>query len=839
MLRIIGYILLGLLGLILVAVLGVSAYVYLAIDDSFPQTEGEITVPGLDATVDVYRDRAGIPHIYASTEHDLFFAEGYIHAQDRFWQMDFNRHVGSGRLSEMLGSATVDTDVFLRSVGWERVARAELDLLDAQSLAMLQSYADGVNAYLAEHQGTQLSLEYLFLGLLNSSYEPTPWEPMNTLTWAKAMAWDLRDNMDNEIERSILLATLPAERVEELFPAYRDSDPIILPEYEFASAESAALPSAAPVMPAGVASLFERLGSQVAAADQLLGGDPEAELGSNSWVVSGELSASGAPLLANDPHLSAGMPSIWYQVGLHCLPKGPDCSYEAVGVSFVGAPGIVIGHNDRIAWGLTNAGADVMDLYIIKVNPDDPNQYELNGEWVDMQIVEEDLVVAGDENINLPVRITQFGPIISDAYGDLADFDTTSGLELPEDYAIALRWTALDPGLTFQSILKINRAQNFEEFREAARDFVAPSQNLLYADVDGNIGYQLPGLIPMRNQTDGHYPVPGWTDEYAWQGFIPFEELPYGFNPSSGYIVAANNAVVGADYPYQIVDFWDYGYRARRIEDLLLAAAQPIDIDYYQGMQADSVNLGALEVIPSLASIEFEDAEVAGLRDELLLWGGDQSVNSPDAALFNTFWMQLLKATFNDELPEAYWPGGNSLWYVVMGNLLTDPSSEWWDDAATGAVETRDQILHSAFTAAVAQLKSELGNDPSAWAWGDLHTITFVHQTMDNFPIIGGLFNRGPFPVSGGGAIVNATNWDAATGTFDVTSLPSKRSIMDLSNWENSLQINTTGQSGHAYHPHFIDLAPIWAAVQYEPLHWDFDAIQADTEAHLVLTPGE
>lgn len=838
MLRTIGYILLGLLAVILLAILGVSAYVYLAIDDSFPQTDGEIVVPGLVATVDVYRDQAGIPHIYASNEHDLFFAEGYIHAQDRFWQMDFNRHVSSGRLSEMLGSATLETDVFLRSVGWERVARAELDLLDPQSLATLQSYADGVNAYLAEHQGTQLSLEYLFLGLLNSGYAPAPWEPINTLSWAKAMAWDLRDNMDNEIERSILLASMPAERVEELFPPYRQGAPIVLPEYEIVSAESAAVPSAAAPLPAGVAALFERLGGQVAAADRLLGGNPQAELGSNSWVVSGDLSATGAPLLANDPHLSAGMPSVWYQVGLHCMPKGPDCSYEAVGVSFVGVPGIVIGHNERIAWGLTNVGADVMDLYIIKVNPENPNQYELNGEWVQMEIIEETLLIAGDEPMNLPVRITQFGPIISEAYGDLADFNTTSGLELPENYAIALRWTALEPGATVQSFLKINRAQNFDEFRQAARDFVAPSQNLLYADVDGNIGYQLPGRIPLRNQTDGRYPVPGWTDEYAWQGFIPFEELPHALNPSSGYIVAANNAVVGPDYPYQIVDHWDYGYRARRIEDLLLAARQPIDINYYQGMQADSVNLGALEIIPSLASIEFEDAEVAGLRNQLLGWNGEQSVNSPDAALFNAFWMQLLKATFNDELPEVYWPGGNSLWYVVIGNLLNDPSSAWWDDATTEVVERRDDILQSAFTAAVAQLKGELGTDASAWAWGDLHTITFVHQTMDSFPIIRGLFNRGPFPVAGGGAIVNATNWDAATGTFAVTSLPSKRSIMDLSHWENSLQINTTGQSGHAYHPHFIDLAPTWAAVQYEPLHWDLDAIRADMEAHLVLKPG-
>ncbi|HEX9596712.1 MAG TPA: penicillin acylase family protein, partial [Anaerolineales bacterium] len=495
--RIVKMVLLTLLGIITVLVIGVSTFIYFAVDDSFPQTEGELQVAGLDAPVDIYRDQAGIPHIFASSEHDLFFAQGYVHAQDRFWQMDFQRHVGAGRLSEMLGSATLDTDTFLRTVGWERVARAELDLLDAESLTTLQAYADGVKAYLADHEGTQLSLEYLFLGLLNSGYQPAPWEPLNTLTWAKAMAWDLRDNMDTEIERSILLSLMPTDQIAELYPAYDESRPIIVPDFAPPALNVQNLDTEFNY-PQVVAELLSRLNLHISAADDLLGGDPFAELGTNSWVVSGDLSATGAPLLANDPHLSASMPSIWYQIGLHCLPKGPDCSYETVGVSFVGTPGIVIGHNDRIAWGLSNAGADVMDLYVINVNPQEPNQYEMNGQWVDMQVIEEDVVVAGGETVRLPVRLTRFGPIISDVYGDLEGFNRASGLGMPDNYAIALRWTALEPGTTFQSILQINRAQNFDEFRAAAELFVVPSQNLLYADVDGNIGYQLPGRIPLR-----------------------------------------------------------------------------------------------------------------------------------------------------------------------------------------------------------------------------------------------------------------------------------------------------------------------------------------------------
>lgn len=825
--RILGRILLGLLALIVLAVVAVVAFVYLAVDDSYPQVDGEIQLPGLQAQVDVYRDENGIPHIYASTEHDLFFAQGYVHAQDRFWQMDFNRHVGSGRLSEMLGDATLDTDMFLRTVGWERVARAELELMDAESLAMLQAYSDGVNAYLADRNGTELSLEYMFLGLLNSNYEPAPWEPVNTLTWAKAMAWDLRDNMDNEIERAILLNTLPAERVNELYPAYPDNHPIILPDFAL---DGAAAP-AQPGLSFALNDMLPELRGQIAAADLLLGGAPFEELGSNSWVVSGERSATGAPLLANDPHLSTGIPSIWYQIGLHCQPKGPDCDYETAGVSFVGAPGIVIGHNDRIAWGLTNVGADVMDLYIIKVNPDNPLQYEMDGEWVDMDIVEEPVQVAGGDTIDLDVRMTRFGPIITEVFGDLDTLAENSGADLPENYAIALRWTALEPGNTFQSIFMINRAQNFEEFRAAASQFVAPSQNLLYADVDGNIGYQMPGHIPMRGAGDGRTMSPGWTSEYDWLGYIPFEELPYGLNPESGYIVAANNAIVGAEYPYLIADYWDYGYRAQRIVDLIEGALGPIDIAYYQQMQGDSVNLGALEIIPALADLPFE-GEVADLRDELLAWDGDQTHESEMSVLFNSFWIELLKGTFHDELPEDYWPTGGANSYIVVSKLLTEPDNAWWDSEDTEATESRDDILQAAFNAAATEFNGEQ-------TWAGVHGKTFLHETMDSFPVIGGLFNRGPFGTAGGHSIVNANNWDAATGTFDVTSLPSKRSIFDMSDWQNSLQIHTTGQSGHAYHEHYIDMAPLWADLQYLPLHWNLDAIEAAAEGHLTLTPGE
>lgn len=828
---------LGLLALILIIVIGVAAFLPGQIKASYPQTDGEINVPGLDAQVDVYRDQNGIPHIYASTEHDLFFAQGYVHAQDRFWQMDFQRHTSAGRLSELLGSTTVDVDRFLRTMGWERVARQELETMDETSRLMLESYAEGVNAYLGEHSGTQISLEYLFLKLLNSGYTPAPWEPLNSVSWAKAMAWDLRDNMDIEIERAILLKTMTPEKIAELFPEYPADKPVIVPGFHSA-AQPPAASSAASLQPEQLAALAGIVGERTAMVDSLLNSDPNADLGSNSWVVSGELSATGMPLFSNDPHLGASIPSIWYQVGLHCAPVSDACQYNAAGVSFAGVPGIVLGHNDRIAWGFTNVGPDVMDLFIIKVNPDDPNQYEMNGEWIDMDLITEDIVVAGGETIHLPVRITQFGPIVSETYGDLADFDQTSGLDLPENYAIALSWTALEPGNTFQSLFKMNRAQNFDEFRAAASEFVVPSQNLLYADVDGNIGYQMPGLVPIRAAGDGLYPAPGWTDEYAWTGYIPFEELPFSYNPESGYIVTANNAVVDSEYPYRISDNWDYGYRAQRILDLIQNAPGPIDIAYYQQMLGDDMNLGAMPVVAALSSVEMGDAHLNELRDMLAGWDGQQTKDSSGAALFIPVWKNLLAATFNDDLPEAYWPnsGGGSIWYTVMEKLLADPSSSWWDDSTTAETESREDILRRAFAAGVDEVESKLGNDPADWAWGDLHTITFVHDVMSNFPLIDKLFNRGPYSLSGGNSIVNATSW-GGDPDYSASSTPSKRTIFDLSNWQNGLQITTVGQSGHAYHDHYNDLAPLWSNIEFIPLHWDLDAIQAAAEGHLILKP--
>ena len=818
---------------------------------SFPQVDGSIQAQGLDAAVDVYRDQAGVAHIYASSAHDLFFAQGYVHAQERFWQMDAWRHIGSGTLSEMFGQDQVETDAFLRTLGWKQTAEAEWEGLDQDSRDILAAYAEGVNAYLKDHSGDALSLEYAVLKLINPNYSIQPWTPVNSLTWGKAMAWDLRGNMDEEIERAVLLKTLTQEQVDELYPGYPADHPLIVNQIGSESVDSQAnLNVATGTDTEAIAQvLLDQAYSNVNLLDELLGplGDG---IGSNSWAVSGSLTASGSPLLANDPHLTIQMPSIWYQVDLHCYPATDACPYEVAGFSFAGVPGVVIGHNANIAWGFTNTGPDVMDLYIEKVNPDNPNQYEVNGEWVDFETRMETIAVSGGEAVELTVRSTRHGPVISDTYGDLMDegdpddpdfvpFREKTGVELPENYVIALKWTALTPSTPFEAMWGFDKATNWEEFREAAAKFHVPAQNLLYADVEGNIAYQMPGDIPIRAAGDGRIPVPGWTDEYEWTGFVPFDELPYSFNPDEGYIVTANNQVPPNDYPYLITTDWDYGFRANRIVEMIANANGPIDAAYFQQMQGDAYDANAAVYVPLLAKTlgGGESAIEASALQVLQGWDYQAQANSAGAAIFEVFWRSLLQNTFSDDLPEAFWPEGGSRWNEVMRNLTTD--SGWWDNAATAdAVETRDDILKLSFSQAVEELSKAQGKDPSAWQWGAVHTATFRNQTLgeSGIGLIENLFNRGPFAVNGGEALVNATGWTASEG-FEVDWLPSMRMIVDLSDLNASLSVHTTGESGHAYHPHYDDMIPLWRDIAYYPMWWERASVEGDAESHLVIEP--
>lgn len=834
------------LGLIAVLALVLGAAWLIITRRPFPRTRGTVNVPGLSAPVDVYRDPYGVPHIYAENTHDLFFAQGYVHAQDRFWQMEFWRRIGAGRLSEVFGEATLGTDTYLRTVGFARVAEEEYAQADDDTRSILEAYADGVNAYTGSRPAARLGLEFALLELQGVEVEIEPWTPVNTLTWAKIMAQDLGGNMETELYSVDLIRAVGIEMAQDLMTEHREDFPVIVPEEELRQLDlPETVDTQAAYSPVALAASNTEL---IGAFDP---GEPLAfgrgmGVGSNNWVIAGERTATGMPLLANDPHLGIQMPSIWYEVGLHCVQRSEACPYDVRGYSFAGAPGVIIGYNNQIAWGFTNVGPDVQDLYIERLNPENPDQYEVNGEWTDMEIVYETIQVhERDEPVVLRARSTRHGPVITDTGGNAAY--TSFGVDPAPDFqvedlelnALALRWTALEPSNTFKAILMLNEAQDFEEFREALSFFDVPSQNMVYADVDGNIGYQAPGLIPIRANGDGSIPVPGWTDDYEWTGYIPYDDLPRAYNPEQGYIATANQPVVGEAYPYLLGTGFDYGYRAERIRQMIEGDTDGITVEDMQAMQGDNLNLSALEILPYLEDLDLNPT-LSGARGRLLAWDGRMEMDSPEAALYSSFWVALVGETFNDQLPEDLWPSGGDMTRAAVYRLLDDPTNAWWDDARTpDAAETRDEILQRALERGHADAVERLGPDLDSWRWGDLHTATFRNATLGESGIgpIEAIFNRGPVAVSGGSEEVNSTAW-SVNDPYDVRSLPSMRQIIDLSDLSNSLMIHATGQSGHPYNPHYDDMIDPWRRIEYHSALFERAAVEDAARQHLTLRPG-
>jgi penicillin amidase len=814
---------LWILVVLLVLIIFISIYGFITIRRSFPKIEGNITISGLLEEVEIIRDPLGVPHIYAKNEHDLFIAQGFVHAQDRFFQMDLWRHIGAGRLAEMFGDSQVETDIFLRTMGWTRIAQEEIDNLDQKTLNILQAYAEGVNAYLEEHRGASLSFEYLLLGLLSPDYEPEPWELVHTMTWAKVMAFDLSGSSTGwqDLIRAQIVKQVGEEKAKVLDPAYPSNHPFIVPE---STAMESLIHNASKV--------DENLPDPDPTSSSIISWiNTGPILGSNSWVISGARTTTGSPLLANDPHLGIQMPAIWYEVGLHCQPVSESCRFNVTGFSFAGDPGVIIGHNNNIAWGFTNVGPDVLDLFIEKINPENPNQYEVNGEWRDMTLVEETINVAGGEPIHITVRQTKHGPIYSDVGEAFDDLGEITDLEVPSPYAVSVRWTALEPSTIFRAILNMDLASDWTSFRDALREFNVPSQNMIYADVNGNIGYQTPGNIPIRSSGDGLLPVPGWTDEYEWQGYIPFDELPSSYNPSQGFIVTANNAIVGPEYPYLISKTWDLGYRANRITELI-QTHDKLSIQDIQTIQGDNFHAMGPILIPILTGLTFEDERLAQYAKDLESWDYQNEADSREAAIFNAFWRHLLLETFSDEIPDNI--PNSSYAFLIIENLVDQPQNPWWDDISTASIETRNEIFIRAFDRAILELEDILGKNDKEWKWGDLHTRTFRSEL--GIGPLGLIFNRGPYSTDGGSSIVNNNSWNEAQ-SYDVVVLPSMRMIVDLSNLDNSFTVHTTGQSGHAFHPNYIDMAELWGMNSLHPMLWSREQVEAAGGKTLTLTP--
>ncbi|MFE9022282.1 penicillin acylase family protein [Streptomyces sp. NPDC007808] len=898
--------------LVLAVLAGVTGGAYWSISTvraSFPQTKGSITLDGLSGPVDVKRDGYGIPQIYASSDEDLFMAQGYVQAQDRFYEMDVRRHMTSGRLSEMFGKSQVDNDEFLRTLGWDRIAEQEYDkTLSASTKKYLQAYAKGVNAYLAGKGSKDISLEYAALGFTND-YKPQKWTPVDSIAWLKAMAWDLRGNMQDEIDRALMTSRLGPKEIADLYPQYpysRNKAIVQTGRYDEltkafqpggsastagsstgsangstgASTGTASGPSGS-----GTASLQ----SQLSGLQKVLDGLPTAVgvngngIGSNSWVVAGKHTITGKPLLANDPHLSASLPSVWYQMGLHCRSVSSTCQFDVSGYTFAGMPGVIIGHNQNISWGMTNSGVDVTDLYLEKLSGDG---YLLDGKTVPFKTREETIAVAGGTSKKIVVRETNNGPLLSDRSSELvkvgkkATVDTAAP-DRGDGYGISLRWTALDPGTSMDAVFAMDKAANWNDFRAAAALFDVPSQNLVYADTKDHIGYTLPGKIPTRAKGyDGSVPAPGWDSRSRWTGYIDEDELPYEYDPARGYIVTANQAVVDKDkYPYTLTTDWGYGARSQRITDLIqskIDGGGKISTEDMRQMQLDNSSEIAKLLVPKLLKIDIEDEDVREAQELLEGWDYTQDADSAAAAYFNSVWRNILKLAFGNKLPkelrvkgqclyvdpvnttgpadeaenvrecgereaEQAQPDGGDRWFEVVRVLMDDDDSDWWSTPKSGTrpgATDRDQLFKRAMIDARWELTAKLGKDIDTWSWGRLHRLFLKNQTLGTAGpgFLQYVLNRGPWKLSGGEGTVNATGWNAAGG-YGVVWVPSMRMVVNLGDLDKSKWINLTGASGHAYNAHYTDQTDKWA--DGELLDWSFsdDAVTKSTSDTLVLKP--
>ncbi|MFE6971116.1 penicillin acylase family protein [Isoptericola sp. NPDC057653] len=838
-----------------------------------PDHKGSQQVPGLTSAVDVRRDAQDVPQVYADTPEDLFRAQGYLQAQDRFFEMDYRRHVTAGRLAELVGDvpAAIEADKVTRTFGWRRVAEQEWHEISDESQEYLQAYAQGVNAYLEDRDTEELGVEYTVLGATVDVKEPEPWDPVDSLAWLKAMAWDLRGNYDSELDRALAYSTLgETDLVDELFPDYDASgNHPVLRNRDLAndrsksggseqddSASDADLTSALTGRTTGAGAATDALGAAVDSARSALDAVPVLvgrgdAAGSNSWVVSGEHTASGKPMLANDPHLALSAPGIWSQVGLHCNQVSAECPFDVAGFSFAGFPGVIIGHNGDLAWGLTNMGADVTDFFIERVRGDTWLKDADAEEWEPLDVRKETIRVSGGKPVDITVRSTEHGPIVSDVLdvGDVVGAPTQAGTEFGE-YAVALQWTALQPGRTADAVFAFDTAKDAKDIRAAAALFEVPAQSIVFATTDGHIGYQAPGRIPVRAKvkgpvpSDGTWPRPGWDPRYDWQGWVDPDDMPRTLDPQEGFVVAANQAVLRSGTAPYLADDWDYGYRSERIRTLLteqIAAGRPFTAEDMNRIQNDDWSAFAEALVPALLDIDLDDSYVAAGQELLADWDYRMDADSPAAAYFAAVWRNLLQEAFWDDLPTSMRPDGGSQWLVVVKSMLDRSDDTFWDDRTTAnVVESRDEILTRALISARRDLTVELSKEPSDWDWGTLHTLRLEH------PVLGGagvpslvrdLVNPDPVKMPGGSSIVNATGWDAGTGSFAVTTGPSMRMVVDMADLDASTWVTVTGTSGHPASSHYDDQLDAWAAGK--TFDWPFsrEAVEESAKTRATLVP--
>ncbi len=763
-----------------------------------PRRNGKTRLHGLNANVEVFWDERGVPHVYAQTEEDLIRAQGFLHAQDRLWQMELNRRVAQGRLAEIAGHSVLLADKLSRILGFQRLAQAEISRHSITDLQRLTWYTEGINAFLATHDD-ELPAEFTLLRI-----GIQPWQPADILAFNQVMAWALSANWETELMRAILQQELGSEMAMALEITYPVEHPTILPSH-FDGKDTTALLEA-----------YARI--------KQIWRLPGAGRGSNSWVLGPERSIGDAPILANDPHLEMLMPGTWYEMHL----VAPEIAVS--GMTFAGVPGIIIGHNENIAWGVTNGFTDAQDLYVERVRPDDPQHYSYQGQWHPFQEIQQEIKIRGEkEPHRFMVRLSEHGPIINDMLPVTA---------LPP---LAVRWTGQESLPNLDIIWDINKAQDWQSFNEILSGWIAPAQNFTYADRQGNIGYKLAGLVPLRTKGHGLVPTPGWDADYAWQGWVSAAELPASFNPPSGTIVTANNKITPDDFPYFLGADYLPGFRAARITQLL-AAKQRFDCADCIAIQQDVLSLAAVQLLPYLQALTAHNQQEEKALTILQAWDGRMNKQSIGATIYAFTIRNLLDLVFTNKLGSwaSYFLYDSFTPFLALNisvgkpvarllTLLAEENPVLYDGDKT-------ELLQHALANALAELSTQRGNKiDKKWQWGNLHCLTLRHPLGDARKVLRPIFNRGPYPVPGDGQTV----WVGIASPHDqrVVVAPSFRMILNLADWEQGKMITSGGQSGHPADPHYNDQTARWLAGNYATMYWSRPVVEQHSVAIQTLHP--
>ena len=777
---------------------------------SLPPLDGRIPLAGLSAPVDVRFDAFAVPHVFAGSAVDAWRAVGYLQARDRLWQMELYRRAASGRLSEVLGEPTLPIDQRFLTLGLRLAAEREWQRTPPNIRTAFESYAGGVNAAMSLPRG-RLPIEHQLLGI-----KPAPWTPIDSLAISKLFAWRLGENHRAELLRYALVQEIGL-RALELFPKPPEWAPVILG----ATGATGATGTIGGTSASGAIRAMGARGVNYPPGLEWL--SPDAHAMSNSWVVHGSRTATGRPILANDPHLAIEMPSVWWEVHVVAGPL------NVAGVTIPGIPFIVIGHNERIGWGLTHVGSDVQDFFVEELDAS-RQRYRVGDDWVPLEIRRHEIRISGrDQPAMFEIRSTRHGPVRDpadwfEAYPGDAPLSNTL-----DETALALKWHPVLEGNTAAAFDGLARATDWTQFVAAVRQFSAPAQNFVYADVDGNIGYAMSGLLPKRGDGDGATPTVGSPAGSDWLGWVDVNQLPAVLNPPSGQIVTANNEV-DRGLPYLVTRDWVAPFRAQRITELL-GDRRGLDLDTMRAIQADITSRSADFI---LNAIELPDS----VR-ELRHW--NRRVDGrPESLIYTAFEEALWRRTFADDIPQSlfdkfYRYAANER-FAGLHSVIGNQHSPWFDDRSTAnVVETRADIVKQAAHDARELLRARLG-DPSRWRWEEVHAVKFSHPLGGGGRILDWFFSRGPVPIVGDSMTVNKTTTDLRR-PYATSEAASYRQILDIGAWDRSLGVNTTGQSGHPRSPHYFDQNPLWRQVAYRPLPFTRSAVDAATVSQLELVP--